>query len=107
MSTVTINAAQNEVPEVPDFKDPADISSYVQDLSATVTDLADNIASVAYAVDAGITISSTFPPTNTTTTGTVTLEGGTAGTTYEVHGTFTFASGKVRKRSFKVRVENR
>lgn len=106
MST-TVTVKINELPQIPEYKDPDDDFSVLLDVSALVTDLGSNLDTVAYTTDSGLTVSTQFPPSNTTTTATVTLEGGEVGTNYKVSALFTFVNGKQKRRSFYVGVAYR
>lgn len=85
-------------------KDPSAVKDYVVDWGPWLTAAgSDTISSSTFSVDAGITIDS---DTNTTTTGTVWLSGGTAGERYTVTHEIVTAGGRTDQRSFVVRVEN-
>ena len=80
-------------------KVPLAIRDYTVDWSASAT--GDAIASVAWSVPAGLTNVAT---SNTSTTATIRLSGGTAGQVYVVVCTVTHASGQVNRRRFAVAV---
>ena len=83
-------------------KDPQSTLDYVVDWSSWLG--ADTIASVAWTVETGITQAST---TNTTTTATIWLSGGEAGTEYTVTCRVTTAAGRIDERSIVVKVAQR
>jgi len=64
----------------------------------------DTISTSTWTVPAGITQST--PATNTTTTATVWLSGGTAGRTYTIANKIVTAGGRTAERSFQVKVTN-
>lgn len=64
----------------------------------------DTIASVVWTIETGITQTNA---TNTTTTATVWLSGGEAGTEYTITCRITTAAGRIDERSMAIRVANR
>lgn len=85
-------------------KDPDSILDYTIDWSAWLADSgADTIASSTWVVAAGLTNNNA---TRTSTTATVWLSGGTAGTTYRVTNRITTAGGRTADRSFDVVVQS-
>lgn len=64
----------------------------------------DSIASVSAVATTGITVAN---QTNTTTSHTIWLSGGTAGTQYTVTSRITTAGGRTDDRSVQIRVEER
>lgn len=85
-------------------KDPAEKKDYRVDWTKRLAVDSDTIASSAWAVATGLTESVTPPASNTTTTATVWLEGGTAGVAYKVTNTITTADGRIHERSFTINV---
>lgn len=84
-------------------KDPDASLRYTIDWSAWLG--SDTIAGApAWSVDAGITL---VGSSNTTTTATVTLSGGTEGTTYKARCRVTTAAGDVDDRTIEITVETR
>lgn len=83
-------------------KDPDSTLDYQIDW-ATWLD-GDTITTSSWAADSGLTIDS---DTNTVTTATVWLSGGTLGQRYEVTNTIVTTAGRTDERSFIVRIEER
>ena len=83
------------------IKDPSARLDYQVDWAAWLG--ADTISSVAWTLDSGITNYST---SNTTTTATIWLSGGTHGQEYLVTCQITTAGGRINQRSFKVVVRD-
>lgn len=71
------------------LKDPDEVLDYVRDWSALLG--ADTISTSTWTPDSGITVNSS---SNTTTTATVWLSGGTLGTTYGVRNRIVTAGGR-------------
>ena len=86
----------------PATKDPNSTLDYTVTWSSWLT--ADTISSVAWTVETGITQTAA---TNTTTTATIWLSGGEAGTEYTVTCRVTTAGGRIDQRSIAVRVAQR
>jgi len=82
-------------------KDPSDVLDYVVNW-ATWLD-SDTIATVTWTVPAGITNVST---SNTTTTATIWLSGGTENTTYTIACKITTAATRTAERSFDITVDS-
>lgn len=87
-------------------KDPADKLDYLIDWSALLGE-GETIASVTWTVEVGLTQPVTPTASNTTTTATVWLEGGTAEETYDVACRITTNQARIVERSFTVQVEDR
>ncbi len=85
-----------------EVKDPADTADYTVNWALWLA-TAETISSVAWTVPTGITNSAT---TNTTTTATIRLTGGTADTEYTIACKVTTSAGQIAERSFTVRVAN-
>lgn len=88
------------------LKDPNAVLDYRLDWDAAGDSwlAGDTIATSAWTLDPGISQTSA---TNTTTTATVWLSGGTAGSEYRVTNRITTAGGRTEDRSFRVRVAER
>ena len=86
-------------------KDPSDVLDYQVKWAAWLAAVAggEPIASVTSTVPAGITPKHA---TNTTTTATIWLSGGTAGTTYRIACRIATAGGRTAEQSFDVVVAN-
>lgn len=85
------------------IKDPDAVLDFTVDWAANLaTD--DTIATANFTVPAGITKDS---QSNTTTTATVWLSGGTAGTTYNVVCRITTADGRTDDRTLRIVVQDR
>ena len=84
-------------------KDPDSTLDYTADFSTYLTAITDTIASASVIVPTGITLDSS---TNTTTSVTAWLSGGTAGTEYKITYRITTASvpARIDDRSIYVRV---
>jgi hypothetical protein len=83
------------------IKDPDAVLDYVFDWSSWLG--TDTISVSAWTADSGLTVDSS---TNTTTTATVWLSGGTAGEVYEVVNHITTAAGREDDRTMKIKVKN-
>lgn len=83
-------------------KDPDATLDYVFNWT-TYLGGADTISSVAWTVGAGLTNVAT---SNTTTTATIRISGGTAGQDYEVACRVTLASGQIDERTLKIQVRD-
>ncbi len=83
-------------------KDPSAVLDYMIDWSRWLK--GDTIQTSQWTVPAGLALVS---QTNTTTTTTVWLSGGTAGQTYTVTNRITTASGRTDERSIIIKVEDR
>ena len=86
------------------LKDPAAVLDYGFDWSTDGWLGADTIATSTWTVPAGLTSEAT---SNTTTTATIWLSGGTVGQVYEVANKNVTAAGRTDERSMTIRVENR
>lgn len=84
-------------------KSPGGVLDYTFDWNTNWLD-GDTISTSSWSADSGITIDS---DTNTTTTATVWLSGGTADTEYEVTNTIVTAGGRTAQRTLIVKVEKR
>ncbi|HHB12214.1 MAG TPA: hypothetical protein ENK62_03330 [Chromatiales bacterium] len=84
------------------LKDPDSTLDYVIDWSSWLG--SDTIASSSWTVPAGLTMTS---ESNTTTTATVWLSGGSAGSSYQVTNRITTAAGRVDERSITIEVQER
>lgn len=82
-------------------KDPNDVLDYVVDWSLFLN--GDTISASVWVIPGGITQGTA---SNTTTTATTILSGGTAGSTYTVANRITTAGGKTAERSFRVVVKD-
>jgi hypothetical protein len=85
----------------PKIKDPDSVLDYTLDWSAWLG--SDTILTSSFLVDTGLTKKS---DSKTTTTTTVWLSGGTAGTNYGVTNRITTVSGRTADRTFSVWVRN-
>lgn len=83
-------------------KDPAAVLDYQIDWSDWLDD--DTISTSTWTVPAGITEESS---SNTTTTSTIWLSGGTAGQTYTLVNKIITASGRTDERSITINVSNK
>lgn len=90
-------AAQSIVP-----KDPSDVLDYTISWLNWLN--GENISAATFTVEAGLTKGA---ETNTTTTASVRLSGGTAGNQYTVTCQITTNTGQIAQRSFEVAVEER
>lgn len=87
-----------------EVKTPEEVKKYIFDVSAWMTDLGTTISSVdSVTADTGLTVDSF---TNTTTTITATLSGGTAGNSYRVRAQFQTGDGQTLTADIFVPVEN-
>lgn len=86
-------------------KDPDAKLDYIVDWSKFLG--ADTIATSAWMVPSGITKSTSPAATNTTTTATIWLEGGTAGTSYDIINSIVTAAGREDDRTFRVTVKEK
>lgn len=84
-------------------KTPQEILDYSVTWADELTADGDTISTSTFTADTGINIDSQF---NDPTVGTVWLSGGTAGQDYAVSNQILTAAGRVRRRSFIVRVRN-
>lgn len=87
------------------IKDPADVLDYKFDWSAWLDD-GETISSRTVTVASGLTKDSDSI-TDTSTSVTVWLSGGTAGTVYDVACLIATSANRTVERSIKIRVENR
>lgn len=87
-------------------KDPADKLDYLVDWAAWLAS-GETISAVEWTVQTGLTKSVSPASSNTTTSATVWLEGGTAGAKYDVACKVTTNQSRVAERSFTVQVEDR
>ncbi len=86
-------------------KDPSGVNVYRLDWSTWLTSHgSDTIASSSWVVPSGIT---EVTPANTTTTATIKVSGGTAGTDYDLKNTIVTAGGLTECRTIRVRVGER
>lgn len=87
-----------------EVKTPEETKKYIFDLAPWLTDLGTTISSVdSVTADTGLTVNSS---SNTTTTITATLSGGTAGNVYKVRAQFQTGDGQVLTADIFVPVEN-
>ena len=84
-------------------KDPESVENFTVDWSDWLA-VTDTIASVVWTVGTGLTEEAT---SNTTTTATIQLSGGTAGETYTVECKITTTNGETDERTFKILCEER
>lgn len=90
----------------PSYDQPANaILDYVVDWSAWLF-ADDSIGSATWEVDQGLTQPATPSSSFTTTTATIWLSGGVAGTTYLVKSIITTVVGRVMEQEFSVTVED-
>lgn len=85
-------------------KDPSATLDYTLDWYADGWLGTDTISAVTWVVPSGLTQASS---SNTTTTATIWLSGGTVGTDYEVTCRITTAGGRVDDRTLRLQVRNR
>jgi hypothetical protein len=88
-------------------KDPDATLDYTIDWSGVLSG-SDTISSVAYDVESGLSLSTAIGGanfSNTTTTSTCNLTGGTVDTIYSVECTITTSEGRTFVRHFRVKVE--
>lgn len=88
------------------IKDPDAKLDFGIDWSDWLAD-GETINASAWTVPTGITQSSSPAPSNTPSTTTIWLEGGTAGTTYTVTNRITTSAGRINDQSLFVLVKNR
>jgi hypothetical protein len=86
------------------LKDPDERLDYTEDWDDEYLAVGETISSVTYTVPSGITNYST---SNTTTTTTIWLSGGTHGQEYLVSTRITTSAGRIAERSIKIIVRNR
>lgn len=86
------------------LKDPAAVLDYELDWSTWLATVSDTIATSTWTADTGITVDD---ESNTTTTATVWLSGGTAGVTYSLVNRITTAGGRTDERTITVAVRER
>lgn len=84
-------------------KDPQAVLNYVFDWSLWLA-LGETISSVVNTVPAGLTLTSA---SNTTTTATLKLSGGTAGQSYKVSNRITTSTSQVDERTIIIQVDER
>lgn len=84
------------------IKDPDEVLDYVRDWSADLG--ADTIATSVWTVPDGLTKDS---DTNTTTTATIWLSGGTLGANYEVLNRITTAGGRTFDKTLRFRIRSK
>ena len=84
-------------------KDPNETLDFTFDWSSWLPS-GDTISTSVFTVDAGITNASS---SNTTTTATIFLSGGTAGTRYKVANRITTGGGRTAERTIIINVEDR
>lgn len=89
------------------LKDPDAVLDYAFDWSAWLAAENDTIATVEWEVPAGITQETDPAPSNTDTTATVWLSGGTDGQNYLVTCRITTAAGRVDDRTMRISVRSR
>lgn len=85
------------------LKDPDAVLDYKWDWSSWLQG-GETISSSVFTVTAGLTVNST---SNTTTTATVWLAGGTAGLVYSVGNRITTSLGRTDERTVQIRVQER
>jgi len=83
------------------YKDPASVLDYQVNWAAWLG--SDTIASSTWTLPTGITQNDA---TNTTTTATIWLSGGTAGTSYEIVNRIVTAGGRTAERTLTIKVRN-
>ncbi len=86
-------------------KDPDGKMDYVIDWAAWLD--GDTISTSTWSVPSGITKSSSPAASNTTTTATIWLEGGTAGQDYDVINSIVTAAGREDDRTFRVTLKEK
>jgi len=84
------------------YKDPSAVLDYQMDWSSWLD--TDTISTSTWTVPTGITKDS---DNNDTTTATIWLSGGTAGTTYEIVNKIVTANGRTEERTLTIICENR
>lgn len=86
------------------IKDPGAKLDYSVDWSEWLEDIGDTITTSTWVVTSGITQTTT---SNTTTTATIWLSGGTPGTIYQATNHIITAAGREDERTITVRVQDR
>ncbi|ROZ89027.1 hypothetical protein EEB19_20170 [Gordonia sp. OPL2] len=86
------------------IKDPSTTRPYTQDWSKYLADIDDQISSVSFTVEAGLTKGAV---SNTATNATVVLSGGTAGVSYDVTCQITTVGGVIDERTAQFLVQSR
>jgi hypothetical protein len=92
------------------IKDPSEDLDYGIDWDKNdwLSSVSDTISSSTWAVDSGITVGTDAKaPSNTTTTTTLWLSGGTAGNTYKAVNTIVTAGGRTGQRTLTIYVKQR
>lgn len=84
-------------------QDPSDVRIWAFDWSAFLAERSTTISSSSWAVQAGLT---EVAESNTTTTATVKVSGGTNGTKYLVTNTVVLANGETVEKSFSLWIRN-
>lgn len=84
------------------LKDPNSVLDYVVNWASWLD--TDTISTSTWTVPTGITKAS---DTNTTTTATIWLSGGTAGTSYDIANKIVTAAGRTEERTITIVVDNR
>lgn len=79
------------------YKAPNDLLDYQQNWTAWMP-TGDAINTVTWTADSGITVETSPAATNTATTATVWLGGGTLGTSYKITGQITTTAGRIAQR---------
>lgn len=87
-------------------KDPSEKLDYQVDWTTWLSE-GETISGVDWTVETGLSQPSTPAASNTTTTATVWLEGGTLGARYTIGCRITTNQSRVAERSFTVQVEDR
>jgi len=88
-------------------KDPSSVLDYTIDWTNWLS--GDTVSSVVYDLENGITTSTAIggvAVSNTTTTTTVNIAGGTAGNIYNVKCTMTTTNGRTVVKNFRIKVED-
>ena len=86
------------------IKDPDSILDYSVDWGYWLSDVVDTISTSTWIVESGLT---EITNTNTTTTSTIWISGGTLGTTYLVTNRITTAGGRSEDKSFYIKIKNK
>ena len=84
-----------------EFKSASDVHDFTQNWLAEL--VADTISTSTWTLDTGITKDS---DTNTTTTATIWVSGGTTGKTYKIINTITTASGRTHLKEWFLRIQD-